>query len=249
MPNSIKLLCEIQKIDLELDAIDKEEERYRRKLESAGKELERIDEETVALRGEVEALSNEKKDKEDVLRQKREKIEKDKQRLSEITNDRQYKAVTKEITSAEKAARLVSMELDALNEKIEKRGKELAEKENELEKKAGELKALKDGLGDKEAEWERARQDKALRREAVSKELKPHLLKNYERIKSRRGGVGIVNVRDETCLGCYIQIPPQVYIQLRRGPDEIITCPHCHRILYFEDAGQEGEASDTSGVA
>ena len=63
--------------------------------------------------------------------------------------------------------------------------------------------------------------------------VKPEVLKRYGTIRMRRG-LAVVSVRNGTCQGCNMNIPPQLYNTLQRGLS-IETCPSCHRIIYWED--------------
>ncbi|MBI5599848.1 MAG: hypothetical protein HY890_08980 [Deltaproteobacteria bacterium] len=236
MSGPIKLLCEIQTIDIEMENIEKERGLYLKDIESAGVEVKGLEEEIEALKKELEGIKAEVRDREDRSRQNGEKIEKDQKRLNEVKNEKQLAAVNKEITAAQKANKLIEIEISALVGKAGDMALGLAEKEKALEEKMARRKALDEELKGKGPGWEDARREKETRRSAVSSSLNQSLLKRYETIKSRRAGVGIVNVKNETCLGCYIQIPPQVYIQLKKGLEEIITCPHCHRILYCDNS-------------
>jgi uncharacterized protein len=49
----------------------------------------------------------------------------------------------------------------------------------------------------------------------------------------RRAGVAIVEARNGTCLGCNMQLPPQMFNSLFRT-QEIQSCPHCNRLLFVE---------------
>jgi predicted nucleic acid-binding Zn-ribbon protein len=57
------------------------------------------------------------------------------------------------------------------------------------------------------------------------------LVAKYERIRQKRGGVGVAPVIRGTCKGCQMNIPPQMANLLRTGA-EIQTCPSCHRFIY-----------------
>ncbi len=140
MPNTIILLRGIQRIDLQIDALLKEEAMYRESLAGSGEELGGMAAEVEALEAEVLELNTQKKEKEEHVRQNKERIEKDQTRLSEIKNDKQYKAVNKEISNAEKSNRLLGMEIDALSDK-------LVEKENELSERQGRLSEKDAALG------------------------------------------------------------------------------------------------------
>jgi predicted nucleic acid-binding Zn-ribbon protein len=49
-------------------------------------------------------------------------------------------------------------------------------------------------------------------------------------LREQRRGIAVVEARDGSCLGCNMQLPPQLYNSLFRG-DDLITCPHCQRVL------------------
>jgi len=52
-------------------------------------------------------------------------------------------------------------------------------------------------------------------------------------------------VRNGTCQGCNMNIPPQLYNQLQRG-DTIELCGTCNRIIYWDKLleNPDGEAAD-----
>ena len=39
---------------------------------------------------------------------------------------------------------------------------------------------------------------------------------------------------DSVCQGCYMTLPPQQVIEVRRS-DKLNLCPTCQRILYFQE--------------
>ena len=62
--------------------------------------------------------------------------------------------------------------------------------------------------------------------------LDKRLLARYDRIR-RRFPNAVVPVDRGTCMGCHVNVPPQVYINLLKG-DEVLNCPNCQRIMYSE---------------
>jgi predicted nucleic acid-binding Zn-ribbon protein len=60
------------------------------------------------------------------------------------------------------------------------------------------------------------------------------LLKRYETVRKKRMPV-LVAVVGGTCQGCNMNVPPQLYNNLRStlGTD---VCPSCHRIIYASEA-------------
>ena len=63
--------------------------------------------------------------------------------------------------------------------------------------------------------------------------LKPDVRRRYEMIKVRRNGVAVVSARSAICSGCNMNLPPQLFNELQRS-DELIYCPNCNRIIYWE---------------
>jgi predicted nucleic acid-binding Zn-ribbon protein len=60
------------------------------------------------------------------------------------------------------------------------------------------------------------------------------LLKRYLFLRERKGGLAISSVVTGVCQTCHMGIPPQKFNELIRGND-LMTCPHCNRIIYWGD--------------
>jgi len=70
--------------------------------------------------------------------------------------------------------------------------------------------------------------------EAVDGDLR----RRYEMIFSRRGGVAVVAVRGGTCQGCHMNVPPQLFNLIQRN-EQLILCPNCQRMLFWQPEGEE----------
>ena len=60
------------------------------------------------------------------------------------------------------------------------------------------------------------------------------MLQEYEKILHSRDGLALVSVKDNSCGGCHMLVPPQV-INLIKMYEHIITCEVCNRILYITE--------------
>jgi predicted nucleic acid-binding Zn-ribbon protein len=56
----------------------------------------------------------------------------------------------------------------------------------------------------------------------------------YSTLIERRDGLAVVNVKNGVCRGCFMSIPPQLFIEATRNR-QVILCPSCNRIFYFID--------------
>lgn len=77
----------------------------------------------------------------------------------------------------------------------------------------------------------------------VATRVEPSLLQRYNQIKAACKEQPLAAVRGSLCLGCRLQIPPQLVAQVKRS-EELHVCPYCHRILYWEGDPQ----ADGSGI-
>jgi len=98
-----------------------------------------------------------------------------------------------------------------------------------LEKIEVERKKLQEKIAHDEKAWN----EQMERREVLSKQIESKLFKLYNTLKEKRQGVGVVSAKSETCQGCFVNVPPQMFIEVQKN-NTLIRCPNCNRILYWE---------------
>lgn len=233
MKDQLKLLWELQKIDLELKAIEGERERYPKEIkrldEKQKAEIERIQKE----REKIESLEKTRRQKEGQLNVEQEKIKRAEGRMFEVKTNKEYQALLSEIDAMKEANSRIEEEILQAMDEIEEVKKDLSKREKEmgnmLEKIEGERKKLQE----KTAQGEKAWEERVERRELLSKQIESKLVKLYNTLKEKRQGVGVVSVKNETCQGCFLNVPPQLFIEVQKN-NALVRCPHCNRILYWE---------------
>ncbi len=231
----IKILEQVQRIDLEIGAVEGEGSVVRSAMKKAQELLEGAKRLHEALGAELEAINVQRSEIQVHLDETNAKVKKATDRIGEVKNDRELKALTREKSQGAKTAKNIEAELravqaafDGKQSEVEVKAVEVEAGEQELERLSGELTAGKEG-------WDKAVEEKMKLRDELVRDIPESLLKKYEAIKASRGGRAVVHVKNEACQGCFIHVPPQLYVQLMRGEDELISCPHCYRILYVED--------------
>ena len=156
-----------------------------------------------------------------------------KHKLTQAKNSKEYMAAQREIEQRRESLVSREAEISKLVEAVEAKKKVLAER-------AADVQGLKDSIA-KDGEAARARMAEIevniaeLRgeRDKLAAAVKPDVLKRYSAIRMRRG-LAVVAVKNGTCQGCNMNIPPQLYNVLQRGVS-IEICPSCSRIIYWED--------------
>ncbi len=69
-------------------------------------------------------------------------------------------------------------------------------------------------------------------RDAAVVDVDPAVLRDYDSLRTRLGGVGAARLDGRRCEGCHLEIPPGELDQVRKAPeDATVFCPQCGRIL------------------
>jgi hypothetical protein len=157
--------------------------------------------------------------------------------LRDIKTQKEYQAVSKEIAAAKK----VKSDLEEQVLQRITRGDELkviiSDKENVLREFDSNSSVLKGELQGKIERLEADIAEVAAAREATAKDVSPSMMKRYLMLREKRQGVAIVEARSGSCLGCNMNLPPQLFNSLYKA-DNLVACPHCQRLLFLR---QEGE--------
>ncbi len=232
MKQQLALLRELQSNDLELDEI----------LQSKNEIVTRLEETTGFLEKLVSDLSSQKEELEEVrklhviktndLKEVTEHLHMRQKRIHEVASTKEYNAVEKEIEAFKKSTEQSEEELMQLAETIASTEKSIAEKEEKVVQLRQSIAA-----DQKEAESQLAALDQNIERlkqrcEDARSQVSKRVIYKYDFIRSRRPGLAVVAAKNCHCEGCFMQLPPQQYIEVQRG-ETLETCPSCNRILYF----------------
>jgi predicted nucleic acid-binding Zn-ribbon protein len=168
-----------------------------------------------------------------------------KSKLSMAKNSKEYMAAQREMEQTRESVQNREQEIAKLIEAVQVKEKLLAERATELE---GLRKSIdKDAeVGRKKmAELEGKIAEIKVDRDKVAAGIRPDVLKRYGAIRMRRG-LAVTTVRNGTCQGCNMNVPPQLYNVLQRG-NTIETCPYCHRIVYWENLMKDDPQTPPAG--
>lgn len=229
----MELLKNLQGLDQELGRIRENRQKLEKEQQEIGAEQERVQAMIDSLGTEIKDLEARRAELSQALGMERDNVEKAEGRLPEIKTQKEYLAVLKEIDSAKKINKDI---LDQIQEKDD----QISALELEREEKLDALNAMKEQVKGRCGEIRQSLHDAEETMEKMSSrrnnQLEPlpvSLRKRYQLLMERRAGVAIVEARNGTCLGCNMQLPPQMFNSLFRA-QEIQSCPHCSRLLFVE---------------
>jgi uncharacterized protein len=169
-----------------------------------------------------------------------------KHKLAQAKNSKEYMAAQREIEQRREGLATREVEINKLVEALDAKKKLLADRANDVATLRGSIEKDGEAAKARMAEIESKIAEVRVERDKLAAEVKPDVLKRYSSIRLRRG-LAVVSVRNGTCQGCNMNIPPQLFIVLQRGVS-VETCPSCHRIIYWEEIMKDDQAAGASGA-
>ncbi|PLX66375.1 MAG: hypothetical protein C0602_12000 [Denitrovibrio sp.] len=232
MLEAVSKLIEIQRLDnLIADAEDKLAgiPDY---LAEAQSELETAQKEFDVFKEEYGKDLGSKTELETFYEENKAQLEKAQKKLPEVKNNKEYEAVLKEMDTLKKNVNTAEYQLLELNDSVDKFK---SEDDNVIKKledaKVKNEECLKRRDEENSELTSELAKNKEKRIEAI-KNVKKSLLAKYDRVRHARNNLAVVRVEDETCTGCCIKVPPQLYVEVVKDK-ELFQCPNCQRFLYY----------------
>lgn len=232
MQETLKILRELQGLDRELNEKRQSRQKLAGEQAEITSELSRVQEMVDILQANVAVLDAQRRDLSQDLVIEEGNIAKAEGRLPTIKTQREYVAVLKEVDTAKKMNKDIQDKIAALDAQMESLNNESQEKEEELAQIQSQVQERQKEIATALAEADKLLGEGDGRRDGFLDQVPTALRKRYEMLLDKRAGVAVVEARQETCCGCNMNLPPQLFNRLYTST-EILTCPHCNRMLYL----------------
>jgi predicted nucleic acid-binding Zn-ribbon protein len=233
LKKKLDLLEELQEVDQQIDVLKVTQGALQAEMSGINQGVDAAREEVAACEASQIQLEAEKVELETTHAAELENIVRSETNMKEIKTNKEFQAVGREITAAKK-------QVSDIEEK-------LLQKISQIDDLSGALAAKKstcDELAANAAERVVAKQAEIaavqanidaeiVRRENVTKVLPASLVKKFTMLREQRRGQALAIARDGYCMGCNMHLPPQLYNNLYKH-EELLTCPHCQRILILK---------------
>ena len=231
----LEILVKLQEIETESNKIARNLDGLPDKLKELETKLEGFQQSIESDESLLTELKKQYRAHESDVQANLDRVKKSQEKLRSVKTNKEYQSSLKEIEN-----------LKALNSQIEDQMLECLDKMDETEKLIASKKKEQIELSE-QASQEREK----IRRETgqgnkelsilendwheTSSKLEPELLNKFKMLKKQQAsGLAVVPVKDSVCLGCNMNIPPQMYNELQRF-DSLRFCPFCQRIIYWKE--------------
>lgn len=232
-------LVQLAKIDQEIDDFGPRIEKIERVLKLALEQQEAVQE-------KIDGLDQQIKDAKLKTGQHELHLEELSQKIKEIGKK-------SALVKSEKEQKALQLEEEICKEQCDFSNEEINRLETLIESKQGLYDEVFKELEEAKIKVEEARKAIVSEMEAIEKEqaevynkkqnlvgqMSQKILTFYEKIRKWAKNTTVVPVKKQACYGCFMRINDKTYAAVIKSED-IVTCPHCGRILYKE--AQEPEA-------
>jgi len=232
LKSQISQLIHLQTIDSEIYVLKNEKELKPKEIEAIDAAFEEKKKHLAALEQTLLNFQKQRKDKELELAAKEESTKKLETQLYQLKTNKEYQAMIQQIQDAKADASVIEDQILGLFDQADKIKNDSSQEKQRLQEEGKAAEGQKKNIQDRMKEIDERIAQLEAQRKQITPALDKKILTQYERILLNRDGLAIVNVKDNSCGGCNMFVPPQV-INLIRMYERIITCEVCNRILYI----------------
>ncbi|MEV3853341.1 C4-type zinc ribbon domain-containing protein [Streptomyces sp. NPDC050095] len=229
-------LLDVQDLDVRLQQLAHKKKSLpeHAEIESLTKDLTQLRDLHVAATTEESDCAREQTKAEQDVDQVRSRANRDQQRLDSgaVTSPKDLENLQKEIASlAKRQGDLEDVVLEVMErrESAQERAAELGERLASVQAKIDDATARRDrASGELDAEAGTVTKE----REVVAGSLPADLLKLYDKLREKEGGVGAAKLFQRRCEGCRLELNITELNEVRAAaPDAVVRCENCRRIL------------------
>ncbi|MFA6193122.1 MAG: C4-type zinc ribbon domain-containing protein [Sulfurimonas sp.] len=233
MNQHLKQLIDLSKVDKEIDAFEPQ-------IEEANYNYEAALAKTKSIESDIENLTNEIRD-EEVKKQKNnlhlaelsKKLEDNSRKSSEVKTEREMKSLQLEEEIAKEQVAFANEEIERLERIIENKKEQVEIAKTSLLGLQANLESVKAEVDKKLEVINQERQEVFVAKEKLLGTINQKGLAFYQKIRRWAKNSTVVPVEEQACMGCHMLLSDKIYADVIRA-DEIITCPHCGRIIHVE---------------
>ncbi|MHB8155262.1 MAG: zinc ribbon domain-containing protein [Candidatus Omnitrophota bacterium] len=234
LKTQILSLVGLQKLDSEIYVLENERATAPQEIQALEAAFELKKQDLLALEKKALDLQIQRKEKELQLATNAEGVKKLTGQLFSLKTNKEFQVMQQQIADAKADGEVIEEKIliffeesDVIKAQIDLENLKLKDGEKIFLEQKKMIESRSEEIGG------RLNQLEAQRKQIIP-DIDPKMLQEYEKILHSRDGLAMVMVKDNSCGGCHMLVPPQV-INLIKMYERIITCEVCNRILYIQE--------------
>ncbi|MDR2341987.1 MAG: C4-type zinc ribbon domain-containing protein [Campylobacteraceae bacterium] len=231
MNKYLNQLVKLSEINKEIDAFEPRVQKIQKTLNVAFEKAKNANTDIELIEDEIKDSKLKKMKNEALLAELSEKLKSISKKTASIKNEKEVKALQLEEDIAKEQCDFANEEIARLEKIIDlKEAEKIKVKElyMEFQKAAEELSVSV------ESETNAIKEEIAVaygKKEELVGTMSQRILSFYEKIRKWAHNSAVVPVKKQACYGCFMRINDKTNALVLQSED-IVTCPHCGRILY-----------------
>jgi len=231
-------LIELSKLDKSIDdftpLIETAQKKLARRVQKRDEILEKIAELTETSEKAKTTIAS----YEEQIKALNEQLIASKAKFDMVTSEKEMKALSMETELAKEKLAHANAEIERHQAILDAKAAEIEEANKALEAANEELEKVSAEVNEKLANIDANKGRLFEERNSKTMALDMKILSFYEKIRVWARNTAVVPVKKQACYGCYMKLNDSTYASLIKS-EEIITCPHCGRIMYLEAQTEE----------
>ncbi len=231
LKQEIDTLVRLQQIETEMTRLQREVARVENQKKELAARLEAFKSALEADRQILEQIQQQCTDLEEEIRVVNDRIIKSNETLRMVKTNKEYQVLLREVDDNKKRKNALEDHVLTLYEQREAAEVRVKETRVQYDQLREQVRAEQEKIDEQTVGDRRRLQELESRQKTLGESLDPALLTRFRRIARMNQGQAVARISNETCMGCFMNVPPQLCIEVQRGK-QMISCPQCSRILY-----------------
>ena len=245
MLDSLKIILDIQELDVKMIRLLRLKRQRQKELEQIEKLTTELREQLTKKEGEIAEMTKEIDLLEAKIVELKEKIKTIEARQSEVKKIDEFNALTQEMAIAGRERTSIEQNVSNLVDKRVTEEEIMAKIKESLSASEASGKEIETEINANIQEINREGGALKEKRDVLVKDADPAIMAIYERLLRNKRNRVLVPIENRTCSGCHIALTAQHENLVRKG-ENMTFCEHCSRIHYWQEAEADESAKTTT---
>ncbi len=233
MNKYLEQLIELSKLDKQIDDFEPRIAQVEKKLKLSQEKEKEFKAQTDAFAADIADAKLKKAKNEAHLAELSAKLKDLGKKSALVKTAKEIKALQLEEEISKEQCDFANEEIARLDKIIELKEQNIAQIGEKLSVAVKEAEEIKASIDSQIQLIEQERKDVYGKKETLVAQMSQKILTFYQKIRKWAQNSTVVPVRKQACYGCFMRINEKTYASVIKQ-DDIVTCPHCGRILFKE---------------
>ena len=233
MNKYLEQLIELSKLDKQIDDFEPRIAQVEKKLKLSQEKEKEFKAQTDAFAADIADAKLKKAKNEAHLAELSAKLKDLGKKSALVKTAKEIKALQLEEEISKEQCDFANEEIARLDKIIELKEQNIAQIGEKLSVAVKEAEEIKASIDSQIQLIEQERKDVYGQKETLVAQMSQKILTFYQKIRKWAQNSTVVPVRKQACYGCFMRINEKTYASVIKQ-DDIVTCPHCGRILFKE---------------